>query len=84
MRILVTGSEGSLMQFVIPHLLKNGHEVVGVDNFARYGEIERERNYEFVRGDLTDPSFVDEIMKNSCTLRLGSEDCARYLENSRE
>ena len=64
MRILVTGSEGSLMQFVIPHLLKNGHEVVGVDNFARYGEIERERNYEFVRGDLTDPSFVDEIMKN--------------------
>ncbi len=27
---------------------------------------------------------VDEIMRNSCTLKLGSEDCARYLENSRE
>ncbi len=62
MKILVTGSEGSLMQYVIPLLLKQGYEVVGVDNFARYGEIERERAYEFVRGDLTDPSFVDSIM----------------------
>ena len=50
------------MQYVIPLLLKQGYEVVGVDNFARYGEIERERAYEFVRGDLTDPSFVDSIM----------------------
>ena len=63
MRILVTGSEGSLMQFVIPFLQAQGHEVVGVDNFARYGVIERERNYEFLRGDLTGLSFVDEIMK---------------------
>lgn len=63
MRILVTGSEGSLMQFVIPFLQEQGHEVVGVDNFARYGVIERERSYKFLRGDLTDASFVDEIMK---------------------
>tara|TARA_A100001391_G_scaffold168837_1_gene129436 strand:+ start:5895 stop:6839 length:945 start_codon:yes stop_codon:yes gene_type:complete len=63
MRILVTGSEGSLMQFVIPHLLRLGHEVVGVDNFARYGVIERERSYDFIRGDLTDIDFVDKIME---------------------
>lgn len=63
MKILVTGSEGSLMQYVIPVLQKQGHEVVGVDNFARYGEIERERNYEFIRGDLTNPEFVDSIME---------------------
>ena len=44
-KILVTGSEGSLMQYVIPVLLKKGYEVIGVDNFARYGEIERKRNY---------------------------------------
>ena len=49
MKILVTGSEGSLMQYVIPVLLKNGHEVVGVDNFARYGEIERDRDYEYIK-----------------------------------
>jgi len=63
LKILVTGSEGSLMQFVIPVLVENGYEVVGVDNFARYGEIERERNYEFVSGDLTDKEFVNNIMK---------------------
>ena len=64
MKILVTGSEGSLMQYVIPVLLKQGHKVVGVDNFARYGEIERNRNYEFKRGDLTDVSFVDSLFKD--------------------
>jgi len=61
-KILVTGSEGSLMQAVIPLLIEQGHAVKGVDNFARYGEIERSRNYEFVRGDLTDMTFVDEVV----------------------
>jgi nucleoside-diphosphate-sugar epimerase len=64
MKILVTGSEGSLMQYVIPVLLEQGHEVIGVDNFARYGEIERKRNYEFVRGDLTNMDFVNSLFKN--------------------
>ena len=44
-KILVTGSEGSLMQYVIPVLMDQGYEVIGVDNFARYGEIERKRKY---------------------------------------
>jgi UDP-glucose 4-epimerase len=63
MKILVAGSEGSLMQAVIPLLLERGHDVRGVDNFARYGEIERDRNYEFIRGDLTDVAFVDEVTR---------------------
>lgn len=50
------------MQAVIPLLLEQGHTVKGVDNFARYGEIERERNYEFVRGDLTGMDFVKEVV----------------------
>jgi UDP-glucose 4-epimerase len=51
------------MQFVIPHLIRCGHEVIGIDNFARYGVIERERNYTFIQGDLTDMAFVDQIME---------------------
>lgn len=51
------------MQAVIPLLLEKGHTIRGVDNFARYGEIERERDYEFVRGDLTDMDFVDTVVK---------------------
>lgn len=64
MRILVTGSEGSLMQSVIPKLIQNGHSVIGVDNFSRYGKIERVRNYELVIGDLTDTNLVDKITLN--------------------
>ena len=61
MRILVTGSEGSLMQSVIPKLIKNGHTVIGVDNFSRYGKIDRVRNYELIIGDLTDTNLVEKI-----------------------
>ena len=60
---MVTGSEGSLMQQVIPLLLEQGLDVVGVDNFSRYGVIERQRDYEFVQGDLTDSNFVHGLMK---------------------
>lgn len=56
MKILITGSEGSLMQAVIPKLLSQGHEIVGVDNFYRHGipnDINN-KNYRFVYCDLTD------------------------------
>lgn len=37
MRVLITGSEGSLAQSLIPLLVADGHEVIGVDNLLRYG-----------------------------------------------
>lgn len=61
MKILVAGSEGSLMQWVIPHLLEEGHEVVGVDNFSRYGRVDRKRDYKFLERDLTNPKAVKEV-----------------------
>lgn len=61
MKILITGSEGSLAQMVIPYLQKERHEIVGIDNFARYGHIERERNYAFMTGDLGDTAVVKSI-----------------------
>lgn len=65
MRVLVSGSEGSLMQRVIPKLIKDGHEVVGVDNFFRHGSTERERNYEFIEGDLCDEGLVRGLLKRT-------------------
>lgn len=62
MKLLVTGSEGSLMQWVIPLLRDGGHEILGVDNFARYGELKRQRDYEFERGDLNDADFTTEMV----------------------
>ena len=63
MKLLVTGSEGSLMQWTIPFLLRQGHEVLGVDNFGRYGRVERARSYEFVDGDLTDAAFCEDVVR---------------------
>lgn len=61
MKLLVTGSEGSLMQSTIPYLLRQ-HEVRGVDNLARHGPVARPRSYEFLHGDLTDAGFCDEVV----------------------
>lgn len=49
MKILICGSEGSLMQAVIPKLIADGHEILGLDNLKRYGkrlDIVKE-DYEF-------------------------------------
>jgi len=63
MKIVVTGSEGSLMQVVIPKLLALGHTVVGVDNLYRYGKKSNRANvdYEFIQQDLLDQQRVIEI-----------------------
>lgn len=61
MNILVTGSEGSLAQMLIPHLLKGNHTVIGVDNFYRRGKIERKRDYIFENADLTNSSAVENV-----------------------
>ena len=66
MRVLVAGSEGSLMQWTIKHLLAAGDEVIGADNFARYDDYDHTRvvepnRYEFVQADLTELDRVLEL-----------------------
>lgn len=39
MKILVTGSAGFICGYTIEELLNNGHEVVGIDNYSKYGKI---------------------------------------------
>lgn len=65
MKFLITGSEGSLAQIVIPYLLEQNYEVIGIDNFSRYGEVERNRDYEFFNGDLTDTSVIKDILNKN-------------------
>jgi UDP-glucose 4-epimerase len=67
MKIIVTGSEGSLMQAVIPRLLKQGHTVLGIDNLYRYGH-QSERagiDYEFINQDLIDRDAVVKITQGA-------------------
>jgi len=67
MRVLVTGSEGSLMQWTIKHLVNGGHDVIGVDNQARYDNYEHTRVvdqdvYEFEKADLTNLDSTTELL----------------------
>ena len=62
MKIMITGSEGFICGYLVENLLSNGHSVVGVDNFSKYGEIRRSYadhpNYTFVNGDVCDANLL--------------------------
>jgi len=66
MRILITGSEGSLMQALIPRLLAQGHEITGIDNLYRYNTVSdlANKGYRFIQQDLIDAETTEEIVKN--------------------
>src|SRR5262245_44973129 len=70
MNVLVAGSEGSLMQAVIPMLLQKGNSVIGVDSCFRYGRVDRERKYRFIEGDLSDGRFVNQILTDDIDVIL--------------
>ena len=66
MKILVTGSAGFIAGYLVEDLLAAGHEVVGLDNFTKYGPLERafDRNPKFrgVVGDAKDVGLVKELL----------------------
>jgi len=61
-KILVTGSKGFIMGYVIEKLLKEGYSVVGIDNLSKYGDVEKsydnDPNYEFIFGDAKDVDLL--------------------------
>jgi len=67
MKIMVTGSEGSLMQALIPRLLDRGHEVVGIDNLYRWGERSPSAgvSYEFHQQDLLEYDVVERLAQGA-------------------
>ncbi len=66
MKILFTGAAGFIAGYAIEELLNNGHEVVGIDNFSKYGKLEKSYdsnpNYKFVEGDARDPEFMKKMV----------------------
>ncbi len=65
LKILVTGSAGFIAGYLIEELLARGHEVVGLDNFSKYGHVEksyqRHPQYTFVEGDAKDVGLLTEL-----------------------
>jgi UDP-glucose 4-epimerase len=64
-KVLVTGAAGFINGYLIPDLLAAGHEVVGVDNFSKYGPLVRsfdgDPGYTFVEGDAKDVDLLRDL-----------------------
>jgi nucleoside-diphosphate-sugar epimerase len=66
MKVLVTGSSGFICGYLVDELLQNGHTVVGIDNYSKYGRVEKSYdnhpNYHFVEGDCKNIDLVKELL----------------------
>jgi len=65
MKILVTGAAGFICGYLIPELLEAGHEVVGIDNFSKYGSLQKSYDaharYRLVEGDAKDSDLLKHL-----------------------
>ncbi len=64
--VVVTGAAGFIGGYVVEELLQRGHEVVGVDNYSKYGPVKKSYdshpNYSFVEGDCRDAGMLEELL----------------------
>ena len=68
MKILVTGASGFIAGYLIEELLQHSHKVIGLDNFSKYGVLEKsyDKNphYTFVEGDAKDTTLMTSLLED--------------------
>jgi UDP-glucose 4-epimerase len=79
-KVLVTGSAGFIAGYLVQQLLEAGHEVIGVDNYSKYGTVERSfqhhPGYRFLQADARDVNLLRELAAEcdhfiACAARIG-------------
>ena len=75
-KVLVTGSEGFIGGYIVKQLLDENYEVIGIDNFSKYGKVEREHsshtNFQLFEGDVKDSDLMYKIMDDCDYLIAGA------------
>jgi nucleoside-diphosphate-sugar epimerase len=78
--VLVTGSAGFIGGYLVQELLQHGYRVLGVDNFTKYGKVEREYDsnpdYELHQGDAKDVELLKRLAERcdyvvACAAMIG-------------
>ena len=73
MKVLVSGSAGFIGGYVVQELLDRGHQVVGIDNHSKYGDVAKSYDdhpdYRLVVGDCQDRRLLGELL----------EDCDHFI-----
>jgi UDP-glucose 4-epimerase len=68
MRILVTGASGFIAGYLIAELLEAGYDVIGLDNFSKYGAVRKSYDshphYTFVEGDAKDVDLLRSLLED--------------------
>ena len=63
--VLVTGSQGFIGSYVCGELLDKGYDVIGIDNFSKYGFVERahdkHNNFNLIETDCSEKSFLQKV-----------------------
>ncbi|HWZ45565.1 MAG TPA: NAD-dependent epimerase/dehydratase family protein [Candidatus Saccharimonadales bacterium] len=66
MKTLITGAAGFICGYLIRELLDAGHDVIGLDNFSKYGRRERpyatHPKFMFVEGDAKNVELLKELL----------------------
>lgn len=68
-KVVVTGSAGFIGGYIVEELLSQGHQVVGVDNYSKYGSVTKSYdsnpNYELVVGDVQDVELMTRVLSDA-------------------
>lgn len=70
--VLVTGAAGFIGSHLCERLIKDGYEVIGIDNFDTFYdksikefnliELKKEKKFQFIEGDITDPGLFEQLL----------------------
>jgi UDP-glucose 4-epimerase len=65
-KVLVSGSAGFIGGYVVEELLSRGYAVVGIDNYSKYGKVEKSYDnhpdYDFYEDDARDVQMMTKLL----------------------
>lgn len=76
MKIVWTGAAGFIAGYTVEELLNHGHEVIGIDNYSKYGKVEKSYDnnpkYTFIEGDAKDVELMKKAVEDADIIVSGA------------